>query len=71
MGIGASGRIVIEVSPDAKRELYSALGRDGLSLKEWFLDQARLYVAKSNQPELKFDTRASSSIGDSPHPADT
>ena len=56
MGIGSSGRIVIELPPDIKRELYSALARDGLSLKEWFLTQARSYIARSGQTELQFGT---------------
>ena len=56
MSIGASGRIVIEVAPEAKRELYAALARDGLSLKEWFLRNAKDYVLSSRQRRLSFDT---------------
>lgn len=37
MSIGHSGRIVIEVETGIKRELYSTLRRDGMTLKEWFL----------------------------------
>lgn len=47
MSIGNSGRIVIEVEPDFKRSLYSALTREGLSLKEWFLREAETYVSTS------------------------
>lgn len=52
MSIGTSGRIVIEIEPALKRELYSLLAADGLSLKEWFLNQAANYIASSRQPSL-------------------
>ena len=54
MSIGNSGRIVIEVEPDAKRLLYSALARDGLTLKEWFLRSANNYLAEGGQLPLSF-----------------
>lgn len=44
MSIGSSGRIVIEIDPSFKRELYSALARDAKTLKEWFLESAQTYV---------------------------
>lgn len=46
MSIGPSGRIVIEVEPEVKRELYSALTRDGFTLKDWFLVNAASYLDK-------------------------
>lgn len=52
MSIGSSGRIVIEVEPELKRELYTYLTRDGLTLKEWFLQEARIYMATTNQLSL-------------------
>lgn len=52
MSIGSSGRIVIEVEPELKRELYAYLTRDGLTLKEWFLQEARTYLATTNQLSL-------------------
>lgn len=45
MSIGSSGRIVIEVDPEVKRELYAALVRDGSTLKEWFLKNAQVYLS--------------------------
>ena len=36
MAKGESGRIVIEVDPHLKRQLYSALASDGSTLKAWF-----------------------------------
>lgn len=52
MAIGPSGRIVIEVDPDLKRELYSCLSADQMSLREWFLESARQYLATRSQLTL-------------------
>ncbi len=52
MSIGNSGRIVIEVDPGMKRMLYSALTRDGLTLKEWFLRSAGSYIDQGLQISL-------------------
>ena len=54
MSIGSSGRIVIEVEPESKRRLYAALARDGLTLKDWFLKNAELYMTESSQLPLSF-----------------
>lgn len=52
MSVGTSGRIVIEVEPETKRLLYSALARDGLTLKEWFLKSAETYLLRGPQLDL-------------------
>lgn len=52
MAVGPSGRIVIEVDPDLKRELYSCLSSDQLSLRQWFLESARQYLATHGQLSL-------------------
>ncbi len=44
MSIGNSGRIVIEVEPEIKRQLYSALAREGKTLKDWFLLHVDQYL---------------------------
>ena len=49
MAKGQSGRLVIEVEPAFKRELYSALASDGLTLKAWFVEEARTYLGGRNQ----------------------
>jgi hypothetical protein len=49
---GKSGRIVIEVDPNLKRKLYSALAGDNSTLKDWFLDAAESYIAEHEQPSL-------------------
>lgn len=52
MSRGKSGRIVIEVDPREKEDLYEALEKDGLTLKDWFIGQARHYLQNRNQTEM-------------------
>jgi hypothetical protein len=54
MAVGKSGRVVIDIDPAFKRELRSALERDGMSMKDWFLQQARRYLERGGQTELAF-----------------
>lgn len=49
MAQGKSGRIVIEVNPELKKELYSVLAKKGITLKEWFIDHAKDYLTTNNQ----------------------
>jgi hypothetical protein len=49
MARGESGRIVLEIDPAQKDELYSALARDGMTLKNWFLQQASHYLKDQSQ----------------------
>jgi len=57
MAKGGSGRVVIEVDPELKEEIYAALDRDGLTLKSWFVQQATRYVADHIQPSLALTPR--------------
>ena len=52
MPVGESGRIVIEIDPELKHELYGALSEEGLNLKQWFLSNAKEYLAQQIQPNL-------------------
>ena len=54
MPVGESGRIVVEVDTGLKRDLYAALQRERLTLKEWFVKRANRYVADSTQLTLGF-----------------
>jgi len=56
MSVGASGRIVIEIAPDMKRELHATLGRDGQTLKSWFVVRAEEYLRNSKQMSM-FDSQ--------------
>ena len=51
MAKGKSGRLVIEVEPTFKRKLYSALASDGLTLKEWFVEEAKTYLSERTLPQ--------------------
>jgi hypothetical protein len=44
MAISESGRIVIQIPPTLKRKLYKDLAKHGMSLTDWFLDQAEIYL---------------------------
>jgi hypothetical protein len=54
MAIGSSGRIVIEVEPELKHLLHAELQKDGLTLKDWFTEQARKYLFDHRQLALDF-----------------
>jgi hypothetical protein len=44
MARGESGRIVLEIEPSDKEQLHSAVRKDGLTLKEWFVQQMHSYL---------------------------
>lgn len=52
MAIGESGRVVIEVEPELKRRLHAALALEQLTMKDWFIEQARQFVQQQMQPQL-------------------
>ena len=52
MARGKSGRIVIEIDPLYKRELYATLARDNMTLKDWFVMHVGRYLRDRGQPEL-------------------
>ncbi|HOV27893.1 MAG TPA: hypothetical protein PK566_16240 [Pseudobacteroides sp.] len=45
MARGKSGRIVLEVDPNIKRKLYLALEQNQITLKDWFLETANIYIS--------------------------
>jgi hypothetical protein len=52
MARGNSGRIIIEMEPEAKKRLYDALDLTGSTLKEWFLKHAADFCGETVQPSL-------------------
>lgn len=54
VSIGDSGRVVIEIEPDLKRELHVALRHDGTNLKNWFVEQALSFLSERGQISLTF-----------------
>lgn len=63
---GKSGRIVLEVDPDEKQELYEALEKDGFTLKDWFLSQARSYMRNRSQTEMVLMVAEDAPVFDKP-----
>jgi hypothetical protein len=55
MAVGESGRIVLEVKTELKRQLYSVLALEHKSLKDWFILMAEEYIRSQRQPGL-FDS---------------
>jgi len=55
---GDSGRIVLEIDPGEKRKLYELLDTQGVTLKQWFLGQARNYVRETLEPTLFSDSES-------------
>lgn len=49
---GKSGRIVIDVEPELKRRLYSALSLSGSTLKEWFVKTGEEFCEEKKQPSF-------------------
>jgi len=55
MSIGKSGRVVIEIDPRLKKELYAVLRRNELNLKDWFVKSAESYIMNNLQDTLPFE----------------
>lgn len=66
MARGQSGRIVVEIDPQEKRDLYRALNSDELTLKDWFLQTARAYLIAHDQPSLFTTSSPSHLTNDTP-----
>jgi len=57
MSIGNSGRIVIEIEPELKRQLHATLRLEGKNLKAWFLENVeQLLEHQAQQQPLPFDS---------------
>ena len=61
MSVGPSGRIVIEIDPETKQELYQALAKENLTLKHWFLNQAEEFLKDRQQLKLELVTNSQAS----------
>lgn len=60
MAVGKSNRIVVEVEPDFKEQMYAALKARGLTFKEWLTAQATndLLSSPSKKQKSKAESRA-------------
>jgi hypothetical protein len=61
MPAGPSGRIVVDVDPEFKKQLYSALAAQGSTLKDWFIRTGRNYCEEIQQPPLLHVAKQSAS----------
>ena len=43
---------MVEIDPELKLELYTALTSRGLTLKAWFMEEATHYIRTHRQPSL-------------------
>ena len=64
MAIGSSGRVVVDLEPDLKQRLHSALALDGRSLKDWFVQSATEYLERRVQLRL-FEPASAQVAGES------
>lgn len=63
MSIGSSGRVVLEIDPDLKKELYSSLALDGINMKQWFLMKADEYLSDRDQLSLELADSKDKAMG--------
>jgi len=49
MARGDSGRIVIEIDPKFKKDLYLSLAQRDLTMKDWFMKQAEEFIENGGQ----------------------
>ena len=63
MAVGSSGRVVVEIDPKLKKELYIALAKEGLNLKDWFLKNIDNFLTNQSQLKLAFSDDESESKG--------
>ena len=55
MARGKSGRIVIEIDPKLKRQIYATLEYKQETMKEWFVKEAEGLIYETKQPSI-FET---------------
>ncbi len=52
MARGKSGRVVLEVDPELKQQLYAMLTYRQLTMKDWFVMEAESYINNETQLSL-------------------
>ncbi len=62
MARGTSGRIVIEIDPETKQELYEQLEKENSNMKAWFLAHVENFLKGKQQLTLGFTHHAPPSI---------
>ena len=62
MARGRSGRVVLEIDAELKRQIYAALENKQQTMKDWFIGEAERLIYGEKQPSL-FD-RAGANLKD-------
>ncbi|MBL1259074.1 MAG: hypothetical protein COB33_000935 [Thiotrichaceae bacterium] len=52
MARGKSGRVVLEIDPELKRQLYASLENRQETMKEWFIKEAESLIYGDKKPSL-------------------
>ncbi len=52
MARGKSGRVVLEIDPELKRQIYASLENRQETMKEWFVMEAEGLICGDKQPSL-------------------
>ena len=52
MARGTSGRLVVDIDPELKKQFHAALTLDGTTFKDWLLMHLEQYLKDRNQPSL-------------------
>ena len=58
MAIGKSGRVVIDLTPEQKQAIHSAIQGQGKNLKQWFLEHVGTDFPQLNE-EFNFNAKGS------------
>lgn len=54
MARGKSGRVVIEIDPELKRQLYATLENKQQTMKDWFVKEAEGFIYGETQPSVRY-----------------
>lgn len=57
MAVGKSHRIVVEIDPELKERIYNALRSRGLTLKDWFTQQAMDELLAEQEPYVSLENQ--------------
>ena len=52
MARGKSGRVVLEIDPELKRQLYFTLEYKQQTMKEWFIEEAQNFIGSVQQDDI-------------------
>ncbi len=52
MARGTSGRLVVDIDPELKKQFHAALTIEGTTFKDWLLRHVEAYLKDRNQPSL-------------------